>query len=80
MAPGSNEIPADPACLKEALLQAAAHARIDEHGNEYVGVQLRFWNVYQNWTDAPQTVDDQIRYSKPHWAYVQQLLDIDEGG
>ena len=46
----------------------------DEEGNSYVSLKIRFWNVYQEWGSDPITVDEEIRYSVPHWIYLCELL------
>lgn len=48
---------------------------IDDLGNSYVGLPVRFSNVYQNWDSEPRTVQEEIRYSIPHWKYLCELLN-----
>ena len=48
---------------------------IDETGNSYVGLTIRFSNVYEEWAAQPQDVEIQIRYSIPHWEYLRDLLN-----
>ena len=49
---------------------------IDDNGNDYVPVPIRFWNVYEDWNPEPQTIDATIRYSIPHWTYLKELLKV----
>ena len=48
---------------------------IDETGNSYVGLTVRFSNVYEEWDAQPQDVETLIRYSIPHWEYLRDLLN-----
>ena len=52
----------------------AASWKIDDKGSCYVAVPVRFWNVYPDWRSNPEAIDDEIRYSKPHWTNLRQLL------
>jgi len=61
----------------QALLQSAPQ-RTDESGNIYVGLLMRFWNVYQDRSPEPKTIDEEIRYSIPHWKYLCELLRAKE--
>lgn len=47
---------------------------IDEMGNEYVGIPIRFHNVYDGWDAEPRTIDEEVRYSNPHWKYLCELI------
>ncbi|MHA1740892.1 MAG: hypothetical protein ACTSVD_02245, partial [Candidatus Thorarchaeota archaeon] len=58
--------------LQKLLLSASQ--KTDDSGNLYVGIPVRFWNVYQDWRPEPVTVDEEIRYSLPHWEYLRALL------
>ncbi len=51
-----------------------ASKEIDSEGNTYVGLRVRFSNVYQGWNSLPDTVTEEIRYSIPHWKYLCKLL------
>ena len=51
-----------------------AVSSVDDLGNEYVGLRIRFSNVYQDWTSDPTDVEEEVRYSVPHWTYLRQLL------
>ena len=46
----------------------------DDDENPYISIPVRFWNVYEGWDSAPSRVDEEIRYSKPHWKYLKELL------
>lgn len=46
----------------------------DDMGNSYVGLPIRFSNVYQDWDSEPNTIQEEIRYSIPHWKYLCELL------
>ncbi len=46
----------------------------DASGNEYFTLPIRFSNVYQDWQPEPESVNEKIRYSKPHWKYLCELL------
>ena len=52
----------------------AREPAVDLLGNEYVGLKVRFSNVYQDWKAEPADVDEEIRYSRPHWTYLTELL------
>ena len=49
---------------------------IDDLGNPYVGLPVRFSNVYQEWHSEPATVTEEIRYSIPHWEFLRRLLSV----
>ena len=49
---------------------------IDEFGNNYVGLKIRFWNVYQKRDSDPDTIEEEVRYSIPHWKYLCELLQV----
>ena len=49
---------------------------VDENGYEFVGLPVRFSNVYQNWRAEPISLEEEIRYSKPHWQYLCSLLEV----
>ena len=48
---------------------------MDDLGNYYVGLPIRFFNVYHGSDADPVTVDECIRYSVPHWEFLCQLLN-----
>ncbi len=50
--------------------------QIDEVGNSYVGLPIRFWNVYHEWDPDPVTLNEKVRYSIPHWEYLCELLRV----
>ena len=47
---------------------------VDELGNPYVGILIRFYNVYDGWDAEPRTMDEEVRYSIPHWTYLCELI------
>ena len=47
---------------------------MDDLGNPFVGLPVRFSNVYQDWEADPATIDEEIRYSIPHWEFLGALL------
>ena len=58
--------------MRESALNASEE--MDDEGNPYVRLRVRFWNVYQGWESTPGTVDEEVRYSIPHWTYLRELL------
>ena len=46
----------------------------DDIGNTYVGIPIRFSNVYRDWDSEPRVISEEIRYSIPHWKYLCELL------
>jgi len=58
--------------MRASILKASK--KMDDEGNPYVGLPVRFWNVYQGWESTPGPVDEEIRYSIPHWKYLRELL------
>ena len=48
--------------------------KTDIDGNTYIGFPIRFWNIYQEWNAEPELVDGVVRYNKPHWKYLCELL------
>ncbi len=48
--------------------------KTDDEGNSYRALPIRFWNVHQGWCPESETVDEEIRYSNPHWEYLCKLL------
>ncbi len=55
-------------------LVLGATEKIDDDGNKYIGLPIRFSNIYQNWNSDPVEVNEVVRYSKPHWVYLCELL------
>ena len=55
------------------LLDAASE-EIDNDGNGYIALPVRFWNVYREWRPDPEPIDEEIRFSIPHWTYLCELL------
>ena len=48
----------------------------DQFGYPFVGLPVRFSNVYQEWQTDPQQIEEQIRYSIPHWEFLRALLNV----
>ena len=48
--------------------------KTDSDGNTYIALPIRFWNVYEKWNSEPNPIDKIVRYSKPHWKYLCELL------
>ena len=48
----------------------------DESGNPFVGLPVRFSNVYQEWQSEPASIIKEIRYSIPHWEFLCRLLRV----
>ena len=46
----------------------------DDLGNPFVGLPVRFYNVYKDKDAEPATIEEQIRYSIPHWEFLRALL------
>ena len=46
----------------------------DDLGNLYVGLPIRFSNVYLKWQSEATPVQEEIRYSIPHWIFLCNLL------
>ena len=65
----------DPEQLTELILNLPEE--IDEAGNPYRALPIRFWNVYGKWASEPSTIDAEIRYSLPHWEYLCALVKDD---
>ena len=53
---------------------AADEPDIDEMGNSYFSLGIRFHNIYRQWSSEPTTESVVIRYCEPHWTYLQELL------
>ena len=48
----------------------------DELGNPFVGLPVRFTNVYLEWQSEPASITEEIRYSIPHWDFLCRLLRV----
>ena len=48
----------------------------DEMGNPFVGLPVRFSNVYQELRSEPAPVTEKIMYSIPHWEFLRRLLSV----
>ena len=60
--------------MRTFILNRAEDA--DELGNPFVGLRVRFSNVYQEWQAEPTQVTEEIRYSIPHWEFLCRLLRV----
>lgn len=63
-------------CWRNFVLNAEGTdaERTDDDGNIYIGLPVRFWNVYEEWEPQSSLVNTTVRYSKPHWRYLCELL------
>ncbi len=48
----------------------------DQFGHPFISLAVRFYNVYQEWQSDPDQIDEQIRYSIPHWEFLRELLSV----
>ena len=48
----------------------------DELGNPFVGLPVRFTNVYLERQSEPDSITEEIRYSIPHWEFLCSLLSV----
>lgn len=48
----------------------------DDWGNQFVGLPVRFTNVYLEGQSEPNSIIEQIRYSVPHWEFLCRLLRV----
>ena len=58
--------------MSDFLLNAPK--KVDDMGNSYVAVGVRFWNVYEGWEPGSTKIDEKIRYSIPHWKFLCELI------
>ena len=56
-------------------LRDAATEMVDDDGNSYIDVPVRFMGVYLPWRPDAENRDHVIRFNKPHWEYHLQLLE-----
>ena len=47
---------------------------VDEVGNSYFSLGIRFPDVYPLWSSEATTQDAVIRYSEPHWKHLRKFL------
>lgn len=71
--PETNQPFEDANDMKGAILNQDPDT--DDSGNLFVGLPIRFYNVYRDWEAAEPEVDELIHYSKPHWDYLCELLN-----
>ena len=48
----------------------------DDLGNQFVGLPVRFTNVYLEGQPEPVSITEEIRYSIPHWTFLCRLLSV----
>ena len=58
--------------MRDAILNREQD--MDDLGNLYMELPIRFFNVYQGSNADPVTINQHIRYSIPHWEYLRELL------
>ena len=49
---------------------------VNAEGISYIGLPIRFSNVYREWKSEPTTIKEEIRYSIPHWKFLRELLNV----
>lgn len=57
----------------QRFVEQAARS-VDPAGDDYVGLKVRFSNIYQDWSSDPADLEEEIHYSIPHWEYLRALL------
>ena len=57
--------------MREYILNASEEA---DSKNTYFTLPIRIFGVYQGWSSTPETSDQKITYSVPHWKYLNELL------
>ncbi len=58
--------------MKEFILNRTPD--MDEWGNLFIGLPIRFANVYQEGESDPTDISEMIQYSIPHWTFLCELL------
>ena len=48
----------------------------DDLGNQFVGLPVRFTNVYLEGQSEPTSINEHISYSIPHWEFLCRLLRV----
>lgn len=51
---------------------------IEDYNSCYIEVPVEFYKVYRQWQEYHETIKATIRYSKPHWDYLCELLKSEE--
>ena len=59
--------------ILELLLKA--EREIDNDGNEFITIPVRFWNIYSDWSADAEHVDEEIRFTIPHREYLSEYLN-----
>lgn len=67
-----QDMPVESLELSELIL--GLPEKIDESGNQYQSLPIRFLDVYAEWESEPLHIDAEIRYSLPHWEYLCALV------
>ena len=49
---------------------------MDDLGNHFVGLPVRFTNVYLEEQSEPTSITEHIKYSIPHWEFLCRLLRV----
>ena len=49
--------------------------KTDDDENTYIGLPIRFSDIYEEWNSGPRTLDSVVRYCRPHWIYLCKLID-----
>ena len=52
----------------------SASPEIDDNGNSYISVPVRFSNLYPEGSESPIQEHETIKYSIPHWKYLCELF------
>ena len=70
--PKTNEPFQSPEELRDYFLKASTE--IDDNGNSFVSVPVRFSNIYPEGSETPTSEEETIKYSIPHWKYLCVLF------
>ncbi len=54
----------------------SARRDVDDYGNRFVSIPIRFSNVFKDWASQPVIEKTVIRYSVPHWKHLCELLQV----
>ena len=61
--------------MRDYILNVRGFDQISvESDTSYVGLPVRFSNVYEKWSEKAVTKDAEIRYCIPHWKYLGELF------
>ena len=70
--PDTRESIARPEELRDLI--STLNKQVDDDGNSYMAMPVRFHNIYRRWEHNPKQIDEIIRFSEPHWEYLRQLF------